>query len=364
MAPKGSPVKSDMDKFRERLGKRYGSRLTRTDVPIVYDVVSTGSVALDHALGVGGWVQGRTHEIVGPPGVCKTSLSILGAVEHQKKLPNKAVGWIDMEQSFDFTWAERLGLDTDADLFTHIYPDDSEDVADILKMMASTGLYSMLVVDSIGGMESKKAFEKDAEDVVMGKNAQVITRMVKQVATLARQHNITVLFVNQFRANLSYAGGDKPAGPKALGYNTTTSVRMANAGGDAANTMCKIKDGEDEIIVGRKMAAKVTRSRVSPQGRKGEFWFFNKATDDYGPIGIDKADEALSLGVRTGIVRQAGAFYTLPGQDKAIQGKAATVVELKTQPDLVDTIRAEALALIAKDNTQEVEVTFKEGDNE
>lgn len=364
MAPKGAPIKSDMDRFREKLGKRYGTRLTRTDVPIVYDVVSTGSIELDHALGVGGWVQGRTHEIVGPPGVCKTSLCIHSAVEHQRKLPQKAVGWIDMEQSFDFGWAERLGLDTDSDLFTHIYPDDSEDVADILKMMAQTGLYSLLVVDSIGGMESKKAFEKDAEDVVMGKNAQVITRMVKQVATLARQHNITVLFVNQYRANLSYAGGDKPAGPKALGYNTTTSIRLAPASGEAKNTLCKIKDGDDEIIVGRKMVAKVNRSRVSPQGRKGEFWFFNLATEEYGPVGIDRVDEAFSLGIRTGVIKQGGSWYTLPGDEKAINSRGEAVLALKQRPETVEMIRKEALALIAGDNVKETEIVFQEGSNE
>lgn len=336
-----------MASFRNQLEKRFGTRLT--DIPKVAEreIISTGSLTLDVAMRTGGWVRGRTHELIGPEGVCKTTLSILTAAEHQKAT-KKAVGWVDMEQSFDFDWARSLGLDTSPEMFTHIYPDDSEDVADMSKVMAQSELYGLMVVDSIGGMESRKAFEKDAVESTMGRNAQVITRMVKQAATLARQNNITVIYVNQLRANLSGMGvADVAAGPRALKYNTTFSVRLSRKSGPASETTRKIKDGDVEDEVGRQFVARVQRSRVSPQGRQAEFWLFNQSTEEFGPIGIDKTDEAVTIGIRMGVIKQSGAFYTLPGEDKSIQGRARLVSELKKRPEVVGTIRAEALKLVA-----------------
>lgn len=336
-----------MARFRDQLEKRFGDRLT--DMPKVAEreIISTGSLTLDLALRTGGWVRGRTHELIGPQGVCKTTLCILTAIEHQKAT-KKAVGWVDMEQSFDPVWAAALGLDLSPEKFTHIYPDDSEDVSDMNKLMAQSELYSLLVIDSIGGMESRKAFEKDAADSTMGRNAQVITRMVKQAAALARQNNITVIYVNQLRANLSGLGmGDIAAGPRALQYNTTFSVKLSRKGGPASETTRKIKDGDVEDEVGRQFVAKVQRSRVSPQGRQAEFWLFNQPTSEYGAVGIDKVDEAVTIGVRMGVIKQSGAFYTLPGEDKSLQGRARLLAELKKRPEVVQTIRTEALKLVA-----------------
>lgn len=356
-------AQSSMAKFRDALEKRYGNRLTPVEKPVRYEIISTGSLTLDLALRTGGWVRGRTHEIVGPPQVCKTTLCILTAIEHQKAT-RKAVGWIDMEQSFDFAWAQSLGLDTSAKMFTHIYPDDSEDVSDMNKIMAQSELYGLIVIDSIGGMESRKAFEKDADESIMGRNAQVITRMVKQAATLARANNITVIYVNQLRANLSYAGQDLPSGPRALQYNTTTSVRLSRKGGAAADTTRKIKRDGEEDEVGRLFAAKVTRNRVAPAARQAEFWLFNQRTAEYGPVGIDRVDEAVALGVRMGVIAQSGAFYTLPGQEKGIQGRARLLKELGKRPELVAQIRAEALKMVAHEVVEETEMTYQEDGDE
>ena len=335
-----------MAKFRDQLEKRYGNRLTPAAEQTGHEVISTGSLTLDVAMRTGGWVRGRTHELIGPQGVCKTTMSILTAVEHQKAT-RKAVGWIDMEQSFDPAWAQSLGLDTSRDAFTHISPDDSEDVSDMNKIMAQSELYSLIVIDSIGGMESRKAFDKDAEDSTMGRNAQVITRMVKHAAVLAKRNNITMLYVNQLRANLSGMGvSDIAAGPRALQYNTTFSVRLSRKGGPASETTRKVKIGEIEDEVGRQFVAKVQRSRVSPQGRQAEFWLFNQPST-YGPVGIDKVDEAVSLGLRMGVITQSGAFYTLPGEKKGIQGRAKVLDELRKRPEMAETIRGEALKMVA-----------------
>lgn len=186
--------------LRETMEKRYGtSRVSRRAAVKGYDVIPTGSYSLDYALRTGGWVRGRIHEIVGKEGCSKTTLVINSMANAQRLFPKLAVGYVDMEQAFDWDWAEKNGLDTDDDKFLHVYPDDSEDVSDQIRLMAETGQFSMIVIDSIGGMESKQAFQKDAGDSVVGRNAQVITRMVKHVAVLARQHNVAILIVNQYR---------------------------------------------------------------------------------------------------------------------------------------------------------------------
>ena len=344
-----------MKKFRQKLDTRYGARLTTlVENPVQYEIISTGSITLDLATGVGGLVRGRTHEFVGPPGVCKTTLSILAAAEHQKAT-KKAVGWIDMEQSFDFEWAASLGLDTSERMFTHIYPVDAEDVSDMLKMMSQSELYGIIVIDSIGGMESRKAFEKDADGVTMGRNAQVITRMVKLAASEARKNNITVLYVNQLRANLSGMAGaaDIAAGPRALQYNTTMSIKLYRKGSSKGDTVQKIGSGDEEHEIGRVFVAKVMRSRVSPQGKQAEFWLFNEASKEFGPVGIDRVDEAAVVGIRTGVIKVGGAYYTPPGYDKSLNGRPRLVAALKKDPATVELIRKEALALVADTITEE-----------
>lgn len=352
---------SSMAKFRDALEKRYGNRLTPTKQKTGYEIISTGSLTLDLAMRTGGWVRGRTHEIVGPPQVCKTTLCILTAFEHQKAT-KKAVGWIDMEQSFDFAWAETLGLDTSEKMFTHIYPDDSEDVSDMLKIMAQSELYGLIVIDSIGGMESRKAMEKDADESAMGRNAQVITRMVKQAATLARSNNITMIYVNQLRANLAYTGADVPSGPRALQYNTTTSIKLSRKSG--ADAVRKIKqDGEDDEV-GRLFKAIVTRNRVAPAGRQAEFWLFNQPTTEHGPVGIDRVDEAISLGLRMGVIVQGGASYRLPGEEKGVIGRAKLIKELKKHPELITRIREAALEQIKHEIIEEEETVYEEAVDE
>lgn len=355
---KASPIlkpAGSLKTLREQMTKTYGNgQVSRRDEVKAYDVISTGSLALDLATRVGGWVRGRTHEIVGVEGVGKTTVTITSMAEAQKKYPGLAAGYIDMEQTFDWDWAETNGLDTSDERFLHVFPDDTEDVSDMLRRMTQTGLFSIIVVDSIGGMESKQAFEKQAEDAVMGRNAQAITRMVKHVATLARQHNVAIIFVNQYRANLSGMGADISAGPKALKYNTTMKVEMRRTG----TPTLKVGTGDKEEEVGREVKAKVSRSKVAAQGRSAEFWIINQATDEYGPIGIDQADEAVMIGDTASIFGRRGSWYDLP-DGSSHNGKEAVKAYLRLNPDLMQQILSEALAKVSHEVVAEVETTFE-----
>lgn len=354
-------IPTSMVALREQLTARYGDgRVRRREDIKPYSVISTGSITLDYATRVGGFVRGRTHEIVGPEGVGKTTLLICSMIEAQRAYPDLAVGYIDMEQTFDYEWAERLGLDTSDARWVHIFPDDSEDVSDQLRMMCRTDLFSMVSVDSIGGMESKQALSKEAEEVTMGRNAQVITRMVKQVAVMARQHEVAIVFVNQLRANLSGMGADISAGPKALRYNTTMKIDMKRTG----ETPITVKQEGEDISIGVQVRARVVRNKVAPPGYSGEFWIFNQDTDEYGGVGIDQGDEAVSLGVRVGVIVQGGGGnYTLPDGRK-IRGKDNVLATLREEPDALEQVRSEALKRASGEVLPETEVTFVDGEED
>jgi recombination protein RecA len=354
---------SSLAQLRGNLEKAYGKQVVRRDQVVPYEVISTGSLTLDLATRVGGWVRGRLHEVVGPEGVGKTTVAISSMVEAQRQHKKLAVGYIDMEQTFDYDWAEALGLDTSKDRWFHIYPDDSEDVADVLRKQIETGLFSMVVVDSIGGMESKQAFEKESGDSVVGRNAQVITRMVKQCAVLARKSQTAVLLINQYRANISNPmGSDISAGPKALKYSTTMRVDMGISMDDPIRY--RLPGDTEDSTIGRKVRARVSRNKVAVQGKNSEFYLINADTKEYGPVGIDKADEAITIGLYTEVIEQGGGWYHLPltkGQEKRtrIQGREKLGAHLRSCPDDLELVRTAAIATMSGDVHEETEVVLE-----
>jgi recombination protein RecA len=343
--------------FRTKLEKTYGNKLARREEAAAYEFISTGSIALDYALRTGGFLRGRMHEIVGIEGVGKTTLAIHAMAEHQRKFPDLGIGFVDMEQTFDYDWAEANGLDTSPERFFHQYPANAEDASDMLRGFCSSPLFSCAVVDSIGSMESQQALEKDADKVTMGRNAQVITRMVKHVAHLAQVNKTTVLLINQLRANLSGQSGasDISAGPKALKYATTTKISMRRTG--ERPLVVKI-DGVDEEI-SRQIRAKVDRSKVSAQGRVAEFWLINQPTKEYGPVGFDRADEALTLGENSKVIgRPSSGYYVVPDGTKC-HGRANTLDYLRINPEQIEKIRELALAGVVSEIIPEIEVSFE-----
>lgn len=342
---------AEMAKFREKMLKTYGEgRVTRQEVTRPYDVIPTGSLAVDYALRVGGWVMGRMHEVVGPPQVGKSTLVLNSMAQAQRLYSDRAVCYIDMEQTFDPRWAAEQGLVLDEERLLHLYPDHSEHVSDMIRAAIRDAPISMVVVDSIGGMESKIALQKDAEDVTVGKNAQVITRMVKHCASLLREANATALLVNQLRANLAYGTADISAGPRALGYATTTKLALRRGG---ERVMRKI-DGDDQEV-SRQIKAKVERNKVAASGPVAEFWIVNQRTADLTQLGIDRVDEAATLGLKTGVINQRGSVYDLPG-GATIKGKDKVTDYLRENPEEVERVRTEALASVSYMVQPEIEV--------
>ncbi|WP_428957814.1 hypothetical protein [Streptomyces sp. cg35] len=354
------PPAKGLAKLRADLTKTYGDRYTRRDMMVRPTFISSGSLTVDYALG-GGFALKRTHEIVGPEGMGKTSLANLTMANAQKVMPDRAVGLIDMEQAYDFDWAESLGVDLSEDAFFHLYPDHSEDVSDQISMLLRSGDVSLVVVDSIGGMESKAAFEKKADESAMGKNAQVISRMVKRVAGLCRQHNAAVIFINQYRANIgSPRGGEKPAGPSALKYNTTTQVKMSRTGETTRkiSLVDAVSEAPKELEVGRQLRVKVARNKLAVQGRSADFWFYNHP-GGIGHIGIDRTDEAAVLGMAVGAIKRLTTVaYEMPDGTKVNGGRPGVKAALEERPELVDLVRERALMYIADEVKDEREVSY------
>jgi recombination protein RecA len=353
------PIKpaNTLTAFRDQMVKSYGASLTRREEQVKRLIIPTGSLTLDMATRVGGWPSGRLHELVGQEGVGKTTLSICSMREAQQLVKDRGVCYIDMEQTFEYEWAEALGLDTSPKRFFHEYADDSEHAADLLARASDSRLFSMIVLDSVGGMESRVAFEKEAGESNMGKNAQIITRMVKRMATRARMNNIAVLLINQLRANFSpVAMQDVSAGPKAMKYATTLRVDMRRG-----TSPLTFGSGDDKETVGQQFVAKVSRNKVAPWGRSGSFYIINQSTPTHGPIGIDRIDEAVTVGINTGVITRnspQGSQYTLPGQTKPIIGRDKIKDFLRGNSKAYEVLREAALATVAHEVPQETEVAY------
>jgi recombination protein RecA len=330
--------------FQERFAKSFGEgRLRRASELEPYQVISTGSLDLDYKMGVGGYVEGRLTEIWGPDALGKTTLALLGIVEAQKKHPDKETGFIDMEQTLDLGLAKGLGVDTDRLM---VYsPESAEEVADAMKRMLSSGLFSMIVLDSIGAMIPEVEKEKDADEATMAVQAKIVTRMVKIAAVEAAKCGAVVILINQVRANLSYGADTTTGGGFALKHVTTHKLKLKRTGTQAYS----ITRGGEKIIVGHELAIEVERNKVAPPKRVATVSLYNQSSDQFGPRGIDRADEAATLGVKreVGEIEQGGAWYTIKRTGERCNGRPALVAALRAAPEVVEAIREAAVASLA-----------------
>lgn len=360
-APKtDSALSKAFDAFYEKMDKTYGSDVFSTpDEPAKYEVISTGSVTLDYYLGCGGIIEGRITEIWGPESAGKSTLACEIAVQAQRKHPDKAVGYIDVEHRADLAWFVQHGLQLGKRKLTLVKPVTAEDVADQLKDMCKSGLYSLVIVDSVGAMLSKAAHEKDAGESAMGKDAQVVTRMVKLNAAMAEMSDTALILINQVRANFGYGGDTTTGGGFALKHSSTMKLFVKRASGE--NTLLKLKIAGEERVVGYKVAVKVERNSVAPAYRTASFFMITVPTNTYGPVGIDRVDEAVTVGFLSGVIKQAGAWYTTPDGER-YNGRPKLIEGLRQRPEVVEMIRSMALESIADAVHEEREQVEEESD--
>lgn len=330
--------------FEERFQKKYGAgALIKAPEVVPYEVISTGSLALDYATGVGGLVEGRLHEYWGADAIGKSTMAILALAEAQRKHPGKVVGYIDVEQKLDMAWVRDHGVDMSRCYI--VQPEIAEDTADILRDMLLPE-FAMIVLDSIGAMLPEAEKQKDADEKVIAQQARVVTRMVKMAAPAANRSRSVVLFINQLRANVTGMGkATTTGGGFALKHVTTMKMEFKRT----STPVFTLGKTDDKTTVGHELAVKVERNNVAPPGKSAFINLFNQTTEQYGPIGVDKVDEAVTLGLKLGVIPREGAWYTVPGTGERFNGREKLIEGLRAQPDTVEAIRTAVLATRAQD---------------
>lgn len=361
-APKKSAFEAAADEFEAKFARDFTRPLEDGGEDKPYEVIPTGSIAMDVALKIGGWPEGRVCEIWGPEHVGKTTACMMAAREAQRKHPDKMVGWVDVEQTFDSAWAAKQGVNTkprsEGGRFWYFRPKTAQEAADAVYRFVASGLCSIVIVDSVGGMIGKSSFEKDADEAAkVAEVAGVITRMVLQVSPTGADNGTTTLVVNQVRANIATGGGSfkgpqtKTTGGWALKHITTIKVKVSR-GGDAPKYVTV--EGE-RLPVGYPMVAKVEKNKCAPYGSQATVWLFNQATQKYGPVGVDQLGEAWDFGTRYGIISRAGANYTFPNGEVVRTADAAEAY-LRDNPVLAMEIRTKVLDLLRGEIHEEQDI--------
>lgn len=325
--------------FMEKFEKTFGEGsivLASKEVP--YEFFSTGSIELDLALGIGGIMLGRLHEWWGIDGIGKTTFAMIAMAQAQIAYPGRWVGYIDAEHRLDRPWMKAHGVNMDR-CMVHT-PNSAEEVADALKDMLRSGLFSVVVLDSVAAMAPEVEFEKGAGDATVGLQPKIVTRMVKLAAVEAEKSNTAVIIINQVRANIAKYGVDTTTGGGwALKHSTTTKLRFRRG-----ENAYKTKVLGQDIQVGHDVAIYVERNGVAPAYKTAIVALFNQDTARYGPLGIDRADEAATRGVKLGLIEQRGGWYTITSTGERVQGRDTLVETLRTQPDVVASLREQILA--------------------
>jgi recombination protein RecA len=328
MAPSGksAPERAgDKDKALEaalvqierQFGKGAIMRLgEETRVPV--EVIPTGSIALDVALGIGGLPRGRIVEIYGPESSGKTTLALHALANAQKA--GGIAAFIDAEHALDPEYAQKLGVDTEALLVSQ--PDTGEQALEIMDMLIRSGAIDVVVIDSVAALVPKAEIEGEMGDSHVGLQARLMSQALRKIAGALNQTKTTAIFINQLREKVGVMFGspETTSGGKALKFYA--SVRLD------IRRIETLKDGTD--AVGNRTRVKVVKNKMAPPFKTAEMDIL------YG-IGVSKEGGLIDLGVEQGIVRKAGAWYTYEG-DQLGQGKENARNYLKENPDRANEI--------------------------
>ncbi len=282
------------------------------------EVIPTGSIALDAALGVGGLPRGRIVEIYGPESSGKTSLALHAVANAQKA--GGIAAFIDAEHALDPDYAKKVGVNTDALLVSQ--PDTGEQALEIADMLVRSGAIDIVVIDSVAALVPRAEIEGEMGDSHVGLQARLMSQALRKLAGALNQTKTTAIFINQLREKIGVMFGspETTTGGKALKFYA--SIRLD------VRRIETLKDGTD--AVGNRTRVKVVKNKVSPPFKVAEFDIL------YG-VGISREGSLIDLGVEQAIIRKAGAWYTYEG-DQLGQGKENARNFLRDNPDLADEI--------------------------
>jgi len=306
-----------IDKLEKTYGKGSIMKLGDRAVEDV-DSIPSGSVALDMALGVGGYPRGRVIEIYGPESSGKTTLTIHAIAEVQKQ--GGIAAFIDAEHAFDQFYAESLGVDTE-NLFIS-QPDNGEQALEIADNLIRSGAIDLIVIDSVAALTPKKEIEGDMGDSRMGLQARLMSQALRKLTGTISRTGCTCIFINQLREKIGVMFGnpETTTGGNALKFYSSVRVDIRRSS--------QIKNGEE--IIGNRTKVKIVKNKVAPPFRKVEFDIM------YGK-GISRSGEVVDMGVELGVVKKSGSWFSY-GDTKLGQGRDAVKQLIEDNPELMEEL--------------------------
>jgi recombination protein RecA len=314
----------DLEKFFKDMRKEFGDNaiFKLGDKPINVDVISTGSLSLDVALGVGGIPRGRLTEVSGPQGCGKTTLCLHVIKEAQKLGLN--VLYVDAENAVDLNYAKQIGVDSD-----NIYwnqPSSAEEAIRIIEGALETGKFGLIILDSVAALSPQKEKEDDFESANVALTPRALSKLFRRISFSIRETNTALLFVNQLRDKIgSYFGGTVTPGGHALKYFQSVTLSMRRAE--------DIKDSKE--VIGHTAEINIKKNKVASPFKSAQFDII------YGK-GIDPYRDVLEVAKNLGVIIMKGSYYTFDGESLG-QGKENSAELLLKNPELYVTIRERCL---------------------
>jgi recombination protein RecA len=323
---KAKALAAALSQIEKQFGKGSIMRLGESDVSKDIQVVSTGSLGLDLALGIGGLPRGRVVEIYGPESSGKTTLT-LSVIAQMQKLGGTAA-FIDAEHALDPQYAGKLGVDVNQLLISQ--PDNGEQALEIADMLVRSSSVDVVVIDSVAALVPKAEIEGEMGEPQMGLQARLMSQALRKLTANIKRSNTLVIFINQIRMKIGVMFGnpETTTGGNALKFYSSVRIDIRRIG--------SIKKGEE--VIGSETRAKVVKNKVAPPFRNAEFDIL------YGQ-GISREGEIVELGTLHNIIDKSGAWYTY-GKDRIGQGKDNTRDFLRENPDMAQEIEGKIRAAV------------------
>ncbi len=321
--------KRALDLALAQIEKQYGKgavmKLGADDRPADVPAISSGSLGLDIALGVGGFPRGRVIEIFGPESSGKTTLTLHAIAEAQKA--GGVAAFIDAEHALDLTYAKKLGVQTDDLLVSQ--PDTGEQALEIAETLVRSGAIDVIVVDSVAALVPRAEIEGEMGDAHMGLQARLMSQALRKLTAAISKSQTTLIFINQIRMKIGVMFGNPETTTGGNALKFYSSVRLD------IRRIESVKDGQD--VTGSRVRVKVVKNKMAPPFRQAEF-------DIMFAEGISKSGEIVDMGVEKRVVEKAGAWYSYKGE-RLGQGREAVRDFLKTNPAIAKEIEAKVREL-------------------
>ena len=310
-------LQAAMDKIEKNFGKGSIMKLGDENVQQV-EVIPTGSIALNAALGVGGYPKGRIIEIYGPESSGKTTLAIHAIAEAQKA--GGIAAFIDAEHAFDRFYASKLGVDVDNLWISQ--PDNGEQALEIAEQLIRSSAIDIIVIDSVAALTPKAEIEGDMGDNKVGLQARLMSQALRKLTSAISKTNTTCICINQLREKIGVMFGnpETTTGGNALKFYASVRLDIRRA--------TQLKDGEE--VIGNQTRVKVVKNKVAPPFRKAEF-------DIMFGEGISRAGEIIDLGAELGIIKKSGSWYSY-NDTKLGQGRDASKQVIQDNPELAEEL--------------------------